>query len=91
MNKNIIIVGAGPNLSLAIAEKFAANNFSIGLISRNEEKLKAQVADFQAKGIKAEYAVADARHSSQLENALSQLAAQLGSVDVLLYNAAAMK
>lgn len=91
MSKNIIIVGAGPNLSLGIAEKFAENNFSIGLISRNEEKLKAQVADFQAKGIKAEYAVADAHNSSQLENALTKLVAQLGSVDVLLYNAAAMK
>lgn len=91
MNKNIIIVGAGPNLSLGIAEKFAENNFTIGLISRNEEKLKVQVADFNAKGIKAEYAVADAHNSSQLENALTKLVAQLGSVDVLLYNAAAMK
>ncbi len=91
MSKNIIIVGAGLNLSLGIAEKFAENNFSIGLISRNEEKLKAQVADFQARGIKSEYAIADAHNSEQLENALNQLVAKLGSVDVLLYNAAAMK
>lgn len=91
MNKNIIIVGAGPNLSLAIAEKFAENNFSIGLISRNEEKLKAQVEDFKAKGVIAEYAVADAYDTLQLENALIQLTAKIGGVGVLLYNAAAMK
>lgn len=91
MNKNIIIIGAGPNLSLGVAEKFAENNFSIGLISRNEEKLKTQAADFKAKGINAEYAVADAYNASQIENALNELAAKLGNVDVLLYNAAAMK
>lgn len=91
MSKNIIIVGAGPNLSLGIAEKFAENNFSIGLISRNEEKLQGQVADFKAKGIKAEYAVADAYDTLQIENAILKLTAELGSVDVLLYNAAAMK
>lgn len=91
MNKNIIIVGAGPNLSLGIAEKFAENNFSIGIISRSEEKLKTQVADFKAKGIKAEYAVADAYNALQLESAVNELVTRLGSVEVLLYNAAAMK
>ncbi len=91
MNKNIIIVGAGPNLSLGIAEKFAEKNFSIGLISRNEEKLKAQIENFKAKGVKAEYAVADAYNTLQIENAVARLAIKMGSVDVLLYNAAAMK
>ncbi|WP_343605777.1 SDR family oxidoreductase [Fluviicola sp.] len=91
MNKNIVIIGAGPNLSLGVAEKFAENNFSIGLISRNEEKLKAQVADFKAKGINAIYAVADACNTSQLADAVLKLASEMGRVDVLLYNAAAMK
>lgn len=91
MNKNMIIVGAGPNLSLGIAEKFAENNFAIGLISRNEEKLNAHVADLKAKGIKAEYVVADAYDTEQIGNAVASLAAKLGSADVLLYNAAAMK
>ena len=91
MNKNIVIIGAGPNLSLGVAEKFAENNFSIGLISRNEEKLKAQVADFKAKGINAIYTVADACNTSQLADAVLKLASEMGRVDVLLYNAAAMK
>ncbi|WP_295713559.1 SDR family NAD(P)-dependent oxidoreductase [Mucilaginibacter sp.] len=91
MNKNIIIVGSGPNLSLAVAKKFAENNFSVGLISRNEKKLKAQVADFATEGIKSEYVVADAYDKSQIENAVTGLADKLGSVDLLLYNAAAMK
>lgn len=91
MNKTIIIVGAGPNLSLGIAEKFAQNHFSIGLIARNEEKLKAQVEDFRSRGIKAGYATADAYDTEQIAHAVLSLADQLGRVDVLLYNAAAMK
>lgn len=91
MKKNIIIVGAGPNLSLAIADKFAENNFAIGLVSRNEEKLQAQVANFTTRGIKAVYAVADAYDTLQIEAAVNQLANELGSVEVVLYNAAAMK
>ncbi|GAB3994422.1 SDR family NAD(P)-dependent oxidoreductase [Spirosoma daeguense] len=91
MNKNIIIVGAGPNLSSGIAEKFAEHNFSIGLISRNEQNLKALLAEFKTKGIKADYAVADAYNTLQIENAVLELADKLGSVDALLYNAAAMK
>jgi short-subunit dehydrogenase len=91
MNKNIIIVGAGPNLSLAIADKFAENNFAIGLVSRNEAKLQAQVANFTTRGIKAVYAVADAYDTLQIGAAVNQLANELGSVEVVLYNAAAMK
>lgn len=39
MNKNIIIIGAGPKLGFAIAKKFGENGFRVGLISRNEESL----------------------------------------------------
>ncbi|QXV63964.1 SDR family NAD(P)-dependent oxidoreductase [Mucilaginibacter sp. 21P] len=91
MSKRIIIVGAGPNLSAAVTEKFTQNDFSVGLISRNEVYLKAQVAVFRQKGVQASYQVADAYNATELEHAVTRLAEQLGGVDVLLYNAAAMK
>jgi len=91
MNKNIIIVGAGPNLSFGVADKFGANNFSIGLISRNEEKLKGLAAELILKGFNVKYAVADASNTNELENALLRLNNELGGVDVLLYNATHMK
>ncbi|SOD12459.1 SDR family NAD(P)-dependent oxidoreductase [Pedobacter xixiisoli] len=91
MKKNIIIIGAGPNLSWGVAEKFAAHNFNIGLISRSEVKLKSQVENLKSMGIQAMYARADAYHTGELEMAISKLASELGSVDVLFYNAAAMK
>lgn len=91
MSNSIIIVGAGPGFSTGVAEKFAREGFSIGLISRNEQKLKALSEELTSKGFKAIYSVADAGSKSELEHALSDLKTRLGGVSVLLYNAAALK
>jgi short-subunit dehydrogenase len=89
--KNIIIVGAGPGLSFGLAEKFGSEGFTVGLISRNAEKLTAQVADLAQKGITAHYATADAYQAESVENALLSLRQKMGGIDVLAYNAAALK
>lgn len=49
------------------------------------------MADFKAKGIKAQYAIADAYDTLQLQNAVIKLTAAPRNEDVPLYNAAAMK
>ncbi|WP_442587200.1 SDR family NAD(P)-dependent oxidoreductase [Pedobacter sp. AW31-3R] len=91
MEKTIIIVGAGKGLSKAIAEKFGAEGFQVGLISRNASNLEALVGDLKKRGISASYAVADAGIEAELENALMELRAILGWVDLLVYNAAVLK
>lgn len=91
MEKTIIIVGAGPGLSRSIAEKFGAEGFQVGLISRNTANLEALVGQLKKKDISASYAVADAGNELELGNALMELRAVLGWVDVLVYNAAALK
>lgn len=89
--KNIIIIGSGPGLSKAIAEKFGKEGFAVGLISRTTEKLKDLVADLENMEITAFYASADARDKAQLFQAIEILRKKLGKVDTLVYNAAVLK
>ncbi len=87
MQKSIIIVGMGPGVSLGIAEKFGQEGYSVGMISRNAEKLLAYVQELQQKGITAYFATADVTDTAQLQTALHTLRDQLGGVDILQYNA----
>jgi short-subunit dehydrogenase len=91
MRKSILIVGAGPSFSTGVAEKFGSQGYSVGLISRNAEKLQSLSDQLNQKGITNYIAVADAGVQSQLEYAISDLKTKLGGVAVLLYNAAALK
>jgi short-subunit dehydrogenase len=89
--KSIIIIGAGPGLSAGLALKFGKEGFKVGLVSRNAEKLEQQVKELNVQGIEAFYATADAYDKDQLTKAVDALVREMGGVDVLLYNAAALK
>jgi short-subunit dehydrogenase len=91
MNKNVIIIGAGPGLSQGIAEKFGTEGYVVGLISRNEEKLKQQVIDLKSLGVNSFYAIANAYDKDSLNDAIISLKEKIGKIDTLVYNAAALK
>jgi short-subunit dehydrogenase len=91
MKKNLIIIGAGPGLSTGIAEKFGKEGFSIGLVSRNAEKLTQQVSDLEVKGVSAYYATADAYNKDSLSKGIATLQSKMGTIQTLVYNAAALK
>ena len=60
MAKTIVVVGFGPGISSAVAEKFGSSGFSVGLVARSEERLAAGVKALKAKGIEAAAFPADA-------------------------------
>ena len=91
MKKSILIIGAGEGVSQATAEKFGREGFSIGLINRDAAKTKILVSQLELKGITVFTATADATSDSSLTHAISTLTTQLQGIDVLLYNAAALK
>jgi short-subunit dehydrogenase len=91
MSKSILIIGAGPGFSTGVAEKFGSEGYSVGLISRNAEKLQALSDQLAKKGIENHFSVADAGVQAELEHAITDLKTKLGGVSVLLYNAAALK
>lgn len=87
MKKSIIIVGMGPGLSLGVAEKFGAEDFAIGMISRSEDKLLVFQKQLSSQGMESHYEQADVADTQQLLGALRGLKQKLGRVDVLHYNA----
>ena len=90
MKKLITILGAGPGISQAVAEKFGHENFKVALIARTEQKLQHQVMELAKKGIEASYEVADVGNEADLKKALLQIKDNEGHAAVILYNAAAV-
>jgi short-subunit dehydrogenase len=83
---SIVIIGAGPNLGLAIARRFGREGFAVGLVSRNQQKLDGLVAELTGDGITASAAAADIRDPAGLTAAIEALADRLGPVEVLEYS-----
>ncbi|MDF7813879.1 SDR family NAD(P)-dependent oxidoreductase [Hymenobacter sp. YC55] len=91
MANTIIIIGAGPGISAAVAHRFGAEGYAVGLIGRTPPHSEALVAQLAAQGIPVAFEAADAGNTADLQAALRRLSAKLGSVRVLLYNAAVKK
>jgi len=83
---SLVIVGAGPNLGLAIARRFGREGFSVGLISRTQSKLDELAETLAGEGIEAAGAGADIRDGAALATAIGTLAGRLGPVEVLEYS-----
>ncbi len=91
MSKVIVIVGAGPGIGNAVAEKFGSNGFSVALVSRRKAKLEKLVAALEEKGIDAHAFVGDAGDADSMKDAFSQIWEKWNDIDVVHYNAAKIK
>ncbi|HEY2320046.1 MAG TPA: SDR family NAD(P)-dependent oxidoreductase [Solirubrobacteraceae bacterium] len=83
---SLVIVGAGPNLGLAVARRFGREGFAIGLVSRSDARLVELAAQLRLDGVTAAGAAADIRDSDALAAAIHRLAEELGPVEVLEYS-----
>jgi len=83
---SIVIVGAGPNLGLAVARRFGREGLPIGLISRDSAKLEGLAGQLRDAGLVASSAAADIRKAADLQAAIGRLADELGPVEVLEYS-----
>jgi len=83
---SIVIVGAGPNLGLAVARRFGREGFAVGLVSRTEARLVELAAQLQLDGVTCAGAAADIRDTDALAAAIRRLAEELGPVEVLEYS-----
>ena len=87
MAKSIVVVGYGPGVSTAVANKFGAEGFSVALIARNKERLLEGVAAMKKKDIATEAFVADANDPASIRKALQDARGTLGPTHVIHWNA----
>ncbi|MCB0507324.1 MAG: SDR family NAD(P)-dependent oxidoreductase [Bacteroidetes bacterium] len=91
MSKVIVIIGAGKGISLAVAEKFGKEGFSVVLISRREEKLEELQKILTQKNIPTQIYVGDAGDSDSIKDAFDRIWEQHEHIDVVHYNVAKRK
>ena len=82
------LVGAGEGLGRALAAKFAREGLDIALVSRTEagSNAAAEAAASARPGARVEFQAADATQPDSIDNALTTIAADMGGIDVLIYN-----
>lgn len=82
----IAIIGAGQGLGLAVARRFGAEGFSVGLLSRNQERVDGLAATLRGEGVPAQGFAADVRDPASIARALERATESLGPIEVLQYS-----
>jgi 3-methyladenine DNA glycosylase AlkD/short-subunit dehydrogenase len=85
--KTIIVVGFGPGISTAVAERFGSEGFRVALVARNAERLAAGVKALEAKGIEARAFTADVSHPEAARKVVAEVRAAMGPVHALEWTA----
>ena len=86
--KTAFIAGGSSGINLGIAHGLAEAGASIALISRKIEKVEAAVVELEAAGYEASGAAVDVRDYPGVEQALRDVHAARGSIDIVVSGAA---
>ena len=92
-NPSLLVVGAGPGVSGAVARRFAEAGHDVALIGLLPDQLEPLSAELSALGVQAVWAEADVTDPGALTTAVRELAGQLstGHIDVLHFNPSAFR
>lgn len=84
-SRTTVVVGVGENLGSTLAERFANEGDSVGLIARSAEFLRSTAADLRRETPgDAIAAPADIADPEQVREAFDRIRARFGPIDVLL-------
>jgi len=86
-----LIIGAGPGLGLAIAQRFAREGGPVTLIARSRRTLDEGVAALAASLAPVLAITADATDEAALVEAIAAASERFGTPDALIYNAAVIR
>ena len=85
--KKAIITGGSRGLGKATAIAFAKEGIDVAITGRNEDTLQKTVAELQALGVHATYAVFDVSNYQDVQKGIKNVISELGGVDILVNNA----
>lgn len=91
MSKSITIIGAGPGIGQAVAEKFGQSGWTVILTGRNARRLETLVSSLAAQGIKAKAMPADATDPNALRIAIADADRITGGLTAIHYNTAVVR
>lgn len=89
MAKTILVCGHGPGISDAVARRFGAEGFTVGLVARSRDKLGTATMRLQQKGVKAIAFPADLGDARAAREVVARASANLGPITVLHWNVSA--
>ena len=89
----IAVVGAGPGIGEAVARRFTSEGFAVALLARTEDKLRTMAQEINADhgDGAARYYITDLRIEESVIASFKKIKAELGPVEVLVYNAGARR
>lgn len=87
----LAIIGAGPGVGLAAAERFGREGFAVALIARDRDHLTRLAEPLAGRGITTAAYAADVRDRDALTQALTGAAGELGPIEVLQYSPAVQR
>jgi short-subunit dehydrogenase len=88
MSQICAIVGFGAGVSMGVAKVFGKEGYELALIARNPAKLADNAQVLRTNGYAVHFFAGDASDEASLIQTFTQIRAQLGEPEVLIYNAA---
>ena len=90
MSKVAVLAGAGPGNGAAISRRLVREGYAMGVLARSQPYVDELAAELRKMGGDALPIATDLGDPEAVANAFKRIRAELGSVDVLIQNAAPM-
>lgn len=89
MNKVVVVTGGTVGIGRATAQAFAGKGWSVGILARDEERLRSTEADLRKLGVTALGIAADVADAAAVDAAAARFELELGPIGAWVNNAMA--